>query len=150
MSWDWDAEDINPDKNNRNIWVSKTPNTIEEEAGECVEAKLPTFEAGQGPPSTRSKNKWVRTMYVVTKRQEGVVQASTPIHQVIGTPIRDPKVTIWVPSEWSRLSESSQGGKHLRPDPIQLVTQAAEAEKWKVWVMKNAPTLTSDMPRGDP
>jgi len=107
MSWDWDAEDINPDKNDRKIWVLITPKMIEEEARECAEAKLPMVEAGQEPPSVRSENKQVMTMYVVTKGLEGVMQVSMPVCQVIGTPIRGPKVTVQVPSEWSRLSESS-------------------------------------------
>ena len=32
MSWDWDAEDINPDKNNRKVWVPVTPKMLGEGA----------------------------------------------------------------------------------------------------------------------
>ena len=32
MSWDWDTEDINPDKDNRKVWVPVTPKMLGEGA----------------------------------------------------------------------------------------------------------------------
>jgi len=72
------------------------------------------------------------TMYAVMKGLEGVLQASMPIHQVIGTPIPGPEVTVWAPSKWSRLSESSQGGEDLKPKlevPICPKTKATGVKK---------------------
>ena len=32
ISWDWDAEDIDPDEDNRRMWVPITPKTLDNEA----------------------------------------------------------------------------------------------------------------------
>jgi len=32
MNWDWDAEDVDLDKNGGQIWVPITPKTLDEEA----------------------------------------------------------------------------------------------------------------------
>ena len=93
--------------------------------GNVWRTNCPWSRQEKSPPAPGVKKKRVMTMYVVTKGPEGVVQASMPICQVIGTLIRGPKVTFWAPSKWSGLSESSQGGEHLKPEPIQLMTKAA-------------------------
>ena len=39
MSWDWDAEDINPDENNSWEWFPITPKTLEDKARQFTETK---------------------------------------------------------------------------------------------------------------
>ena len=74
-----------------------------------AEAKLVTVKAGEGLPNATNENLWAMSMYTVTKGPEGVMQASMPIHQIVGMSIRGPIATIQVLSEWSRLTESSLG-----------------------------------------
>jgi len=71
-------------------------------------------------------------MYAVTEGLEGFMQTSTHICQVVGMPISGPMVTICVPSEWSGLAESSQGGEDLKPKlevPICPKTKATGVKK---------------------
>jgi len=63
--------------------VPITPKTLEEEALEPAEAKLETVEVEEEPPTTRSEPCWVMSIYTVTKGPSRVMQASTPVHQVI-------------------------------------------------------------------
>ena len=93
MSRDWDAKEIDLDEDGR-IWVLITPKMLEEEAREYAEVKLTMVKAGKELLSPRRENSQVMTMYRATKCLRRVVQASTPIHQVIGTPIMGPKVTV--------------------------------------------------------
>ena len=86
MSWDWDAKDIDPDEDNGWMWVPITPKTLEDEALWIAETKLVVREAEEEMPPIRSEPHQVMTMYAVTNGPGGVRQATTPVHQVIGTP----------------------------------------------------------------
>ena len=94
MSWDWDAKDIDLDKNKGWMWVPITPKTLEEEALRTVEAKLETVEVEEEPCTTRSEPCQVMSMYAVTKGHGGVMQATMPVCQVVRTPITVPEVII--------------------------------------------------------
>ena len=39
MSWDWDAEDIDLDKDDGRMWVPITPKTLQDEAMRTTEVK---------------------------------------------------------------------------------------------------------------
>jgi len=51
MIWDWDAYDIDLEENDGKMWVPITCKTIEDEAMECVEAKLAMVEVEQELPN---------------------------------------------------------------------------------------------------
>jgi len=108
MSWDWDAD---LDENDRWIWVPITPKTLDEEALQAAEAKLQTVEVEEELLTTRSEPHQVMSMYVVTNGPRGVIQASMPVPQVVGTPIMGPMAIVQASSEWSRLTESSKGAE---------------------------------------
>ena len=44
MSWDWDAKDIDPDKDDRRMWVPITPKTLDDKAMQTMEVKWATSE----------------------------------------------------------------------------------------------------------
>jgi len=74
-----------------------------------MEAK-PMISEVEGEPCTiKNGHHWTMSMYMVTNRPAGVMQALTPIFQVMGTPIIGPRKTAWLPSEWSGIPESSIG-----------------------------------------
>jgi len=111
MSWDWDAEDIDPDKNDGRMWVPITPKTLEDKAMKIAETKPVVSEAEEEVPTIRSKSCQTMSMYAVTNRPGKVIQASMPILQVVGTPVMGPEVIVQVSSKWSRLTESSRGAE---------------------------------------
>jgi len=49
MSWDWDAEDIDPDENDGREWIPITPKTLEDEARQFAERKPAVTEAEEMP-----------------------------------------------------------------------------------------------------
>src|SRR5882724_11882963 len=121
MSWDWDAKDIDPDKDDGWMWVPITPKTLEDEAIQTAEVKQSTSEdeeelcaVGDGPHQMMS-------MYVVSHGPNEVVQASTPIRQVVGMPIIGPGETNRSPSKWSGLPESSTGAGNLLVEQVACV-----------------------------
>jgi len=113
MSWDWDAKDINPDKDDGRMWVPITPKTLEDEAIQTVEVKWSTSEDEEEPRAVGDGPHRTMSMYMVSHRLTGVVQASMPIWKVLGTPIIGPGETNRSPSKWSGLPESSTGAGNL-------------------------------------
>jgi len=109
MSWDWDAEDIDPDEDDGRMWVPITPKTLEDEAVRTAEVKRDTSEDEEEPRTIKNRPHQMMSMYMVSHGPTGVVQASTPIHQVMGMPIIGPREIDWLLSEWSGLPESSTG-----------------------------------------
>ena len=153
MSWDWDAEDIDPDKNDRWIWVPITPKTLDEEALWAVEAKPETFKVEEQLPTSGSKPHWVMSMYAVTNRPGGVRHATMPVCQVVGTPIMGPKANVHAPSEWSGISGSSMGMEDpqvKQAAPLQPKVNTSQTAEGKIWVAKNAPIVMSDTLRDVP
>jgi len=149
MSWDWDTEDIDLDENDGQEWVPITPKMLEDEARKFSETKPAVAEADEEVPTIRSKPRQMMSMYAVTNGPKGVMQASTPICQAMGTLITGPRATIWSLSEWSGIPDSSMGTEVL------TIEQAAHRHpKAKVGqgghLMKNAPIATSDIPRDIP
>ena len=108
MSWDWDAKDINPDEDDRRVWVPITPKTLEDKALQTTEVK-PAISEDEEELWAIKNRPHQTSMYVVTHRPARVVQASTPVHQVMGMPIIGPGETSQSPSEWSGIPESSTG-----------------------------------------
>ena len=90
MSWDWDTEDIDLDENDGWKWVPITPQMLEDEARQFSETKPAVTEAEEEVPIIRSKPCQTMSMYTVTNGPKGVMQASTPICQAMGTPITGP------------------------------------------------------------
>jgi len=114
MSWDWDTEDIDLDENDGWMWVPITPKKLEDKAKQFAETKPAVAEAEEEVPTIRSEPHWMMSIHAVTNGPGGVVQASTPVFQVVKTLITGPRATVQLPSEWSRIPESSMGME----DPI--------------------------------
>jgi len=79
MSWDWDAEDIDPDEDDGRMWVPITPKTLEDEAVRTAEVKRDTSEDEEEPRTIKDGPHWMMSMYMVSHGPTGVVQASMPI-----------------------------------------------------------------------
>jgi len=134
MSWDW---------------VPITPKTLEDEARQCAESKPAVTEAEEEMPIIRSEPFQMMSVYAVTNGPEGVIQASTPICQAMGTSITGPRATIQSSSEWSGIPDSSLGMEELNIMQAlhrQLKAKVDQARQ----VVKNAPIATSDIPRDIP
>ena len=58
-------------------------------------------EVEEEPCTIKNRPHQMMSMYAVTNRPTGVVQALMPIHQVKGMPIIGPGDTTWLLSEWS-------------------------------------------------
>ena len=62
MSWDWDAEDINPDEDDGRMWVPTTPKTLEDEALKTVEVKWVISEDEEEPCTIKNGPHWMMSM----------------------------------------------------------------------------------------
>jgi len=82
------------------------------------------------------------SMYVVTHRPTGVIQASTPVCQFVGMPIIGPRDATQSLSEWSGIPESTTGaGDPAQQECVLPKTQA----NWAVRVPKNVPVVMSEV-----
>ena len=108
MSWDWDAEDIDPDEDDRKMWVPVTPQTmvVTETDGEIAPLTSEVREASWD--EARAADRTMK-VYAVCHGPDRVAQVRTPIVQVIQTPRRVAKVVIQGNEEASETSELSEG-----------------------------------------
>ena len=96
MCWSWNAEDIDPDEDDRKVWIPMTPKMLEEEA-----------EGAQGSPHTPSAAKEMM-VYPVGRGPAGDTQAKTPVRQAAATPKIMWPVVILANDESSEGSKSSE------------------------------------------
>ena len=90
MCWDWDAEDIDQDKDNGKIWVPVTPRTLET-------ANVDPPQSGQEMPEPTKGRAADRTMrvYAVAGGPKKVTQASSAVTQVVQSPRKTGKIVVF-------------------------------------------------------
>ena len=151
MAWDWDAADINLDKDDRQIWVPVTPKTLEEYVEE-LQGMPKTPKVKQQVVSQEDGRLWNMAIYVVSNGPEGVVQADAPLRQDILSPQIPGLVIILDTGKSSDLTELSEAeareenseGWAARPKAVTVVRAAGAG--WKGVVPKHVPVTTSSMP----
>jgi len=159
MSWDWDAEDIDPDEDDGKMWVPVTPQTmvVTETDGEISPPASKVREASRD--EARATDRMMK-VYAVRHGPDGVAQARTPIAQVVQMPRRVAKVVIRGNEEASETSELSEGtdedmevagkrGEKGRKEKIQAEAGPLKSPG-KVHVPKSTPVVTSTTPREVP
>ena len=146
MAWDWDAADIDPDEDDRQIWVPVMPKTLEEHV-----------EKPQGTPKTPEFKQLVglrnMAVYAVSNGPEGAAQADAPLRQDVLSPQVPGPVVILNAGESSDLTELSEvevrensEGRAAGPKAVTVVRAAGAGRKGAV--PKRAPVITSTTPRG--
>ena len=105
MSWDWDVEDINPEEDNRKIWVSVTPKALE-----AVDAEKGVVPPTVGQAMSLEKEvrptKWTMQVYAMTSGLKGRAQATSAITKVVNSPKRTRRIKVYANEELSDVSKS--------------------------------------------
>ena len=103
MCWDWDAEDIDLDKDDGKIWVPVTPKTLET-------ADIDPPQSGKQVPEPTKARAADRTMrvYAVASGRKEVVQVSLAIMQVIQSPRKTGKIIVFANKELSDTDGSTR------------------------------------------
>ena len=154
MSWDWDAEDIDPDENDGKVWVLVTPKMLGE--GVHMVSHWPRMD-GQEPGTAGRVNPPGQTMRLYGLSQDSMSeQAVAPVLHSVQMPLRDCPMTILVNKEYSVLSDSavsSTDEKWLRwenrpekGDGLKVLGRPGNKQAGQA-VPKNAPVVMSRMPR---
>ena len=113
---------------------------------------------------TRRENTWMMTMYTVANGPDGPIQASSPIHQLVGTSVIGPTLNIRGNeevselsklSELSSLTESSEGEEDTKLGKgkgalAHHITKETTILLSKTQVGENTPVIMSWMPRENP
>ena len=100
MCWDWDAEDIDPDEDDRKIWVPVSPKTLETSDIDPPQSGQQVLEPTKVRVADRTM--WV---YAVAGGPKEVVQASSAIMQVIQLPRKTGKIVVFTNEESSDMDE---------------------------------------------
>jgi len=79
MCWDWDAKDIDTDKDDGGIWVPITPQMLKEGAMNEGKNSLPRTKQDSTGLNKRRNTIHTMSMYVVTDGPDRVIQASMPV-----------------------------------------------------------------------
>ena len=116
MCWSWNAKDIDPDKDNRKVWIPMTPKTLEEEA-----------EEARGSPRTPSGVKEMM-VYPVGQGPTGDTQARMLVRQAVATLKTTGPVVILANEESSEESKAT-GQKEGEPPAVQQKTRPRSATR---------------------
>ena len=154
MSWDWEAEDIDLDEDDRKVWVPVTPKTLGE--GARTASHGPHMD-GQQPGAAGRVNPPSRTMRMYSLSQDSMSeQAAAPVLRSVQTPLRDCPMTILANEESSVLSNSAvssidEKGLHREDHPekgdgLKVLGRPGNKQAGQA-VPKNAPVMTSGTPR---
>ena len=102
MSWDWDAEDIDPDEDDRKVWVPVTPKTGEGADmglhGCCMDREE------QGAPGRASLASQTMKVYSLSQDSKNE-QAAAPVLCLVQTPVWDCPMIILANEESLVLSD---------------------------------------------
>ena len=165
MSWDWDAEDIDPDEDDGKIWVPVTPKTLE--AVDAEKGAIPPM-AGQAILLEKETRPTERTMrvYAMTGGPKGMAQATSAVTKVVNSPKRTRRIKVYANNESSDASEldgstGTDGEAKVRKETERKETERKETERnkerprgqaksgkvgGKPPVLNKTPVITSSMP----
>jgi len=155
MSWDWDAEDIDPDEDDGSTWVPITPQHINEEAEMHETNTQELIWEKNDLPIQKIKETRTMSIYPVSNGPGGVRQGSMPVKQVVALPImhqgsareNDEESQT---REQSSLRASSREKVTTRREEVKKTSFGGTVSRRKICIAKNAPTVTSGTPREIP